>query len=92
MAYEHNLNSLRIQVTKIIIKKYRTNFQAMAKRENAACKDNIVEVTAKDLPLSCPRPGQSMWNAHPREYLPIEKSKKEICPYCGTIYIYKEDK
>lgn len=56
-----------------------------------SCHDRVVVITKKDLPLSCPRPNQHMWNAHPREYLPIEQSKKEICPYCSTIYILKED-
>jgi uncharacterized Zn-finger protein len=44
------------------------------------------EVSRKDLPLSCPTPEQKLWNAHPRVYLPIEKSGVEACPYCGTVY------
>ena len=61
-------------------------------RKKPSCQDNVVIVTKKDLPLSCPRPDQRMWNAHPREYLPIEHSKKEICPYCSTVYILEEEK
>lgn len=47
------------------------------------------EVTRKDLPLHCPMPGTSLWNSHPRIYLPIEKSGEERCPYCGTVYVLR---
>jgi len=48
------------------------------------------EVTRADLPLSCPMPGMSLWNSHPRVYLPIEDSGQERCPYCGAVYVLKE--
>jgi uncharacterized Zn-finger protein len=48
------------------------------------------EVTRADLPLSCPMPGMSLWNSHPRVYLPIESSGKERCPYCGAVYVLKD--
>lgn len=48
------------------------------------------EVTRKDLPLSCPMPGMSLWNSHPRVYLPIEDSGQERCPYCGAVYVLKD--
>lgn len=44
------------------------------------------EVSRTDLPLSCPTPGQKLWNAHPRVYLPVEKTGEASCPYCGTHY------
>lgn len=44
------------------------------------------EVNRDDLPLSCPTPGQRLWNAHPRVYLPIEKTGEATCPYCGTHF------
>jgi uncharacterized Zn-finger protein len=44
------------------------------------------EVTAKDLPLHCPMDGMSLWNSHPRVYLPIEKTGHAKCPYCGAEY------
>ena len=44
------------------------------------------EVTAEDLPLSCPMPEMYLWNSHPRVYLPIEQSGWAKCPYCGTEY------
>jgi len=46
----------------------------------------IVEVNAADLPLHCPMPGQSLWDAHPRVFLPIETHGEARCPYCGTLY------
>ena len=45
------------------------------------------EITRKDLPLHCPLPGTSLWNSHPRVYLPIEESGEERCPYCGALFV-----
>ncbi len=52
--------------------------------------ENRYEVTRADLPLACPMPGMSLWNSHPRVYLPIEERGQERCPYCGALYILKE--
>jgi uncharacterized Zn-finger protein len=43
-------------------------------------------VTAQDLPLCCPMPGMSLWNSHPRVYLPIEQTGWAKCGYCGAEY------
>jgi uncharacterized Zn-finger protein len=43
-------------------------------------------VTLADLPLSCPMPGMSLWNSHPRVYLAIETPGWAKCPYCGAEY------
>lgn len=48
-----------------------------------------IEVTADDLPLHCPMPSMQLWNAHPRVYLPIQKTGEALCPYCGTHYTLK---
>ena len=48
-----------------------------------------IEVSAEDLPLHCPTPAMSLWNAHPRVYLPIESTGEALCPYCGTCYRLK---
>ena len=50
-------------------------------------------VTRKDLPLSCPLPGDEVWNMHPRVYLPIdeEPSGELTCPYCGARYRLQKD-
>ncbi len=48
-------------------------------------------VRRSDLPLSCPTPEMALWNSHPRVYLPIEKTGRALCPYCGAVYILEED-
>jgi uncharacterized Zn-finger protein len=48
-----------------------------------------IDVEASDLPLHCPTPAMMLWNAHPRVYLPIEKTGEALCPYCGTKYTLK---
>lgn len=58
------------------------------KTPNAA---NRYEVTRKDLPLHCPMDGMSLWNSHPRVYLPIAKSGHARCPYCSAEYVLKEE-
>ena len=47
---------------------------------------NRYEVTADDLPLSCPMPSMKLWNSHPRVYLPIEEPGWAKCPYCSAEY------
>ncbi|HXC57880.1 MAG TPA: zinc-finger domain-containing protein [Steroidobacteraceae bacterium] len=44
------------------------------------------EVEQSDLPLSCPMPEMTLWNSHPRVYLPIEQTGSAKCPYCGAEY------
>jgi uncharacterized Zn-finger protein len=44
------------------------------------------EVEPSDLPLSCPMPQMSLWNSHPRVYLPIEATRSAKCPYCGAEF------
>lgn len=50
----------------------------------------VIKVTRADLPLSCPRPGDEVWNMHPRVYLPIEKTGEAVCPYCGAKYALED--
>jgi uncharacterized Zn-finger protein len=45
------------------------------------------EVTRADLPLACPMPSMSLWNSHPRVYLPIEKTGFAKCPYCSAEFV-----
>jgi len=47
------------------------------------------EISTAELPLHCPLPEMSLWNSHPRVYLPIEKSGQVKCPYCGTEFTLK---
>jgi len=58
--------------------------------QKEACAKRKVNITAVNLPLCCPMPDQILWNAHPRVYLPIEKSGCEICPYCATQYVLQD--
>ncbi len=46
----------------------------------------IIEVTAKDLPLTCPMPDMALWNAHPKVVIGFSKGNETRCPYCGTLY------
>ena len=48
-------------------------------------------VSRKDLPLHCPLPDMSLWNSHPRVYLPIEKTGQAKCPYCGTEFSLQDN-
>ncbi|MBY0575347.1 MAG: zinc-finger domain-containing protein [Gallionellaceae bacterium] len=49
----------------------------------------IVKVTAHDLPLTCPMPGASLWNAHPKVSIPVIQDGEARCPYCGTLYRFE---
>ena len=60
---------------------------------NDAAKSNVqtrYEIARKDLPLHCPMPDTSLWNSHPRVFLPIEETGKAKCPYCGAEYTLKD--
>jgi uncharacterized Zn-finger protein len=57
--------------------------------EKTENQERLIEVTAADLPLHCPMPSMLLWNAHPRVFLPIEKTGEALCPYCGTKYVLK---
>jgi len=48
--------------------------------------DTSVNVSKKDLPLSCPKDSSSVWVNHPKVYLNIPITGIVKCPYCGTIY------
>ena len=57
--------------------------------EQSENRERLIEVTAADLPLHCPMPSMVLWNAHPRVFLPVEKTGEALCPYCGTKYVFK---
>ncbi|MGH8400329.1 MAG: zinc-finger domain-containing protein [Gammaproteobacteria bacterium] len=44
------------------------------------------DVSRKDLPLHCPMAGMSVWNSHPRVFIPVEATGEAKCPYCGAEY------
>jgi uncharacterized Zn-finger protein len=58
------------------------------KQANAAQR---YQVSRSDLPVHCPMEGMTLWNSHPKVYLPIEEQGGEAkCPYCGAIYELKD--
>lgn len=59
-------------------------------KEPASTKKNYV-VHPDQLPLSCPTDSMVLWNAHPKVYLPIEKTGIEVCPYCGARFVLQND-
>jgi len=50
---------------------------------------NRYEITQADLPLHCPLDSMSLWNSHPRVFLPVEETGTAKCPYCGAEYVLK---
>lgn len=63
----------------------------MPKTQKSTSPKKSRVVHLRDLPLSCPTPDMALWSAHPKVYLPIEKTGAEVCPYCGTHFILKND-
>jgi uncharacterized Zn-finger protein len=57
--------------------------------EKTENRERLIEVTAQDLPLHCPMPSMRLWNAHPRVFLPVDRTGEALCPYCGTLYRLK---
>ena len=43
-------------------------------------------VRHQDLPVSCPMLDMTLWNSHPRVYLPLEETGHAQCPYCGAEF------
>ena len=52
----------------------------------------LVEVTRDELPSHCPTPDSSLWNSHPRVFIPLDDSPEAKCSYCGTVYRLVENK
>ncbi len=57
--------------------------------EKVDITQRTIEVTAQDLPLTCPMPNMNLWNAHPRVGLALDHNGEARCPYCGTLYKFK---
>jgi uncharacterized Zn-finger protein len=62
----------------------------MAEAQVTDPTQKVHAIKRADLPLSCPLPGQEVWNMHPRVYLPIEKTGEATCPYCGAKYVLED--
>jgi uncharacterized Zn-finger protein len=64
----------------------------MSKKLKKTIKSNNEYMIKKsDLPLSCPTSKMDLWSAHPKVYLPIEKTGVEVCPYCATRFVLQDD-
>jgi len=48
-------------------------------------------ISKHDLPVSCPLPSASQWNAHPRVFLKLDDEGKATCPYCSSTYILQKE-
>ena len=55
--------------------------------ETTSCAQQRYEVHSSDLPLSCPMPEMSYWDAHPKVYLDVKTKGEVACPYCGAVYV-----
>ena len=55
-----------------------------------SCSQALYEVRSTDLPLSCPMPNMTLWDAHPKVYLDIQSNGEVSCPYCGALYVLVE--
>jgi uncharacterized Zn-finger protein len=72
----------------IQIRRIRQEVLSMSETvEKPPVAEGVIKVTRKELPLSCPRPQDELWNMHPRVYLPIDETGEEVCPYCGAHYV-----
>lgn len=59
--------------------------------EKASCAQQRYEIHQSDLPLSCPMPAMSHWDAHPKVFLDVELNGEVSCPYCGAVYVLVDD-
>ena len=59
--------------------------------KQTANAEKTYTVSRADLPLHCPTDEMTLWNSHPRVFLPIEAQGGEArCPYCGALYRLKD--
>lgn len=52
--------------------------------------EHVYHVGWEDLPLACPLPRMSLWNSHPRVYLPVHETGEATCEYCGARFVLKD--
>lgn len=55
-----------------------------------ANSEKLYKVTRGDLPVSCPTPEMTLWNSHPRVYLPLADNGRATCPYCSAEFILED--
>lgn len=55
-------------------------------------QEKVIKVTRAQLPVHCPMEGASLWDSHPRVYIPVEENGgRAQCIYCGAVYELVED-
>jgi uncharacterized Zn-finger protein len=61
----------------------------MSTQQKPSNTQRKVIITTKDLPMHCPLPNSTLWNSHPRVYIPLQEaeSARAMCPYCGTEFV-----
>ena len=52
--------------------------------------ENKYNITKADVPLHCPLDSMTLWNSHPRVYLPLNANGQAKCPYCGAEYTLQD--
>lgn len=59
--------------------------------EATAAAPTVIEVSRKQLPLSCPNAETNPAELHPRVFISLKKSGERVsCPYCGAEYQLKD--
>ena len=58
--------------------------------EVSTSTESSFRIKSEQLPLHCPLPEMSLWNQHPKVYIPLDKNGRGKCPYCGTEYILED--
>jgi len=59
----------------------------MAEKNTQRVEIEPVQVSRKDLPLSCPRRDEPGGDKHPRVFLQFDSKGEAVCPYCSRRYI-----
>lgn len=52
----------------------------------SAHPQDVINVTAEQLPVYCPAPGTPLWSMHPKVYIDLGPTGRASCPYCGASY------
>ena len=52
--------------------------QEMAEVSTSA--ETVFRIKKEQLPLHCPLPEMSLWNQHPKVYIPLDKKGQGKCP------------
>lgn len=80
-----------VKVNKNQGKSMTTPYKQPQTGSETASAEKVYSVTREQCPLSCPLPEMRLWDSHPRVYLPIEKTGKETCPYCGAQFVLVDE-